>query len=283
MWGNERPALLIAGTTVQNVTCSLDKLTVVGNWRNHCVERSKDGEYVITGFEHLPDILQMTFAKFPYRYNALTASGCVIQFADKDSNVMACRVSWNPSDPLQSATAEHMLTLLRDKRYTRIDTALDYQVDLSGYIMTTARTRKTCTYAGANGKLQTLYLGSRESGSMYRIYDKALESGLPGTLWRIEEEKKFLVDEMWQFHLPFSDLFVVNPNPENLSPVDYCCLVGLRNHPEMWGKLPTRQLKKYRGMLKDAEKMTRLDPWPSETYLSLAQPLVDRLTYIMEL
>jgi len=37
---------------------------------------------------------------------------------------------------------------------------------------------------------ETLYIGSRKSGRFWRIYNKALEQGIPGPLFRIEIELK---------------------------------------------------------------------------------------------
>jgi len=275
----ENRHLLIAGNTTHIVQLSLDKLTIVGDFIYP--------ERGLNTLSQLPDTTEDRLAKFPYRYNINTISKTVIQLADKDAPVPNVRLSWNPTDLLQDNSARQILPLLKNKRPTRIDYALDYPLDLSGWIFATTQARKTSRICSPSGKLETLYIGSRESEHMYRIYDKAKEmrqsdgvtdslTPTPDHLWRIELELKPKKTD-WQFYLPFNDLYVVHPNL-HLDIVDRVILDALRKEPELMGQLSRRIKEKYRQMIKENVLLTRLHPWPQDAFLTRAQSIYDQIT-----
>jgi len=271
----DRP-LLTAGLNTQSVQLSLDKLTVVGSFRNP--------EKAMKLISAHPDTERDTLAKFPYRYNIYTTSRTVIQLADKSSPVQPVRIEFNPNDPLQKKTGDYLLTLMQRKRPTRIDYALDYYgIDLSGFILTTTRARKTNAFYSGSGKLETLYLGAKDCDDRYRIYNKGVEQGLVDSVnhWRIEQQIRLPPEKTWQFNLPFADLYCVKPSGQ-LAPQDRLILDGLHRQPELWGHLSRRYREKYRALLKDHTKMTKLDPWPQDAYFDNAQPITDALTAYMK-
>lgn len=262
----DRP-LLTAGITTQFVQLSLDKLTVVGNF-------NYEAEFMET-LQMLGDFDREYMAKFPYRYNCKTHSNCVIQIADKKAPVPRIRIEYNPTNELQSATAEELLSLMKIKRPTRCDWALDYSADLSKYLFATTRSRASCSYYSQSGTLETHYLGSKDSPDKYRIYNKALEQNRTDIiLWRIEQQLRFKPADPWQLALPFHDLYVVLPR-DDLPVQDQLVLDGLHRRPELWGHLSRRHKEKYRAMLKSPDQMTRLDPWPSSAWVELAQPHIN--------
>jgi len=264
--------LLTAGISTQNVHLSLDKLTVVGDFIN-----TQESISILQG---CTDVLHETMSKYPYRWNLKTVSGTVIQIAEDKAPVPQVRVEFNPNNQIQTLTGQVACSLMKYKRPTRIDYALDYPVDLSSWMFATTNSRSTTAYYSQSGKLETLYLGSQHSVDKYRIYNKALELGTDETLWRIEQELRFKPDDDWQFTIPFSDLYVVLPY--SCLPVeDLMILDGLKRNPEYWGHLSRRHREKYRKLLKSAS-MQRLNPWPTDAYFYHAQPCVDYLTQILQ-
>jgi hypothetical protein len=274
-----QPALLTAGIPALSVHLKLDWITFVGRI-NPRFKRTINEEIHIPRFEQWGDIVERSSAKFPYRYNYQTVSKCVIQQAEKLAPVPEWRISGNPSNPEVLATIEHMATMMIDKRVTRLDWAVDYNLDLSSYIMTTMTPRKTNSHNSQNGKLETHYLGTRNSPDQYRIYDKALESGLSETLWRIEQQLTYKPKDTWQLSLPFHDLYLTKPTPD-LPTIDRLVLDGLQRNPQEWGNLTRKYKAKYRNLIK-SRTLADLNPQPFDVYCSLGQPFTDWITSTLE-
>jgi hypothetical protein len=86
--------------------------------------------------------------------------------------------------------------LVQGGRVTRLDVAVDvnFEIDVGGLRKSVldgsaiTNVRSVPTLIESDGR--TLYIGRRSSEKMLRIYDKAKESGLAGTLWRVEFETK---------------------------------------------------------------------------------------------
>lgn len=274
MYEPENRPLLTAGITTQNVQLSLDKLTVVGSFRNP--------DKAMKQISQWPDTERDTLAKFPYKYNIYTTSRTVLQLAEKSSPVQPVRIEFNPNDKDQLATGTFLLSLMKRKRPTRIDYALDYKgIDLSDWLMATTRARSTCSFNSSSGKLETLYLGSKDSDDRYRIYNKAKEQKIDDLdWWRIEQQHRLKPDQTWQLLLPFDDLYLVKPN-KHLATQDRLVLDGLHRNPEYWGNLTRRIREKYRSLVKDPV-MTRLDPWPQTAYFDKAQPIINQLTEFLK-
>jgi hypothetical protein len=167
-----------------------------------------------------------------------------------------------------------MLGIMCKKRVTRHDYALDYRMDFSAYIFTTAISTKTCTFSSGTGTRETLYLGAKQAPQRYRIYDKALESKSTGTLWRIEEQMRFKPSDAWQLHLPFANLVTFQTYP-TLPVLDRLLLDGLHRNPDEWGALPRRAKERLRSVIKNAPPVAHLNPNPYEAYLALCQEYVD--------
>ncbi|MGG1397629.1 hypothetical protein ABE288_07315 [Bacillus salipaludis] len=71
---------------------------------------------------------------------------------------------------------DEILPLLRHVGFTRLDFAFDIEEDLSSYIYFDSKSpKKIGKYIGKNGKLETLYIGSKESEWHVCIYNKKQE------------------------------------------------------------------------------------------------------------
>lgn len=71
---------------------------------------------------------------------------------------------------------ENILPLLKNVGFTRLDFAFDVEADLADYIYFDGNSpKKIGKYIGKNGKLETMYIGSKESEWHVCIYDKKKE------------------------------------------------------------------------------------------------------------
>lgn len=88
-------------------------------------------------------------------------------------------------------------------RVSRLDIAIDYPVRLRPEFILCNRHKKSFLALGTSG-VETVYFGSRQSQTFFRIYDKNKElletgkKGVTGDLWRVELESKkpFLLSEV---------------------------------------------------------------------------------------
>lgn len=101
------------------------------------------------------------------------------------------RIEFNPNKVYKEEEEflkEHFLPCLKHVSPTRIDLAVDVNVDLSEYkIFETNTSRKSHEYKNSHGKRETLYMGSQQSDEQIRVYNKAEE--------RLKEVKKMLKDD----------------------------------------------------------------------------------------
>ena len=107
---------------------------------------------------------------------------------------------------------------------TRIDPAVDYPVALRDHVYY-GRNHKGAAYYSADG-IETLYLGSAQSNSRIRIYDKAKELTVqkkpvpPYPLTRIEAQRRstgISVAHVQELRNPFRGLGIGRPSPEGAS------------------------------------------------------------------
>lgn len=121
-----------------------------------------------------------SIAKYPYREFFAMLDGSNIQVAEieqtRKGNLKDLRVEFNPTK--KSFNVEHakMLRTLDNPHFTRIDVAFDFEVDMSSWRWIDLQARPQRHYYGRNGKLETVYVGGKDSNIIYRIYNKAEES-----------------------------------------------------------------------------------------------------------
>jgi hypothetical protein len=267
-------APLIASLLVDNQPI-LDRLTVLGDFKNPDKNSLKISRH--------NDYLDIVNAPFPYNYRIRTASDLHIQIANTDSQVQNVRIEYNPAklDP-DGTLLPLILPMLKNKRFSRIDYAIDYKEDLSEFNFSTTRSRKRVKFFSPADKLETLYLGTRNSSDFYRIYNKAVEQDQEGTLWRIEQQ--FNLDKNTEFWMlrPFADLIAWKPSDLTGSYIDDLVLADLNSNPENWARLTDFLRRKYKRMITQPERVSQFEIHPSEQFLAGYQPLADYLTKILE-
>lgn len=228
----------------------IDRITFVGNIAKHLIKKNADGEYT-----HLDKLLapvlgfsRRTKAQFPYRWQLVTDDGLMIQIADMKATVPQLRIDFNPQTTQYKQHLKSFVRSMIDVRVTRLDYAHDYDLNLSRVKFQLQRMVKTCTFRSGSGKLETLYLGAKDSPLRFRIYDKAKEQGESGTLWRIEAQCRFGKTDDWFYFLPFENFVMCNPNFDGLKIQERALLEYLINH-DAWHELDAKSRKKYKSLM----------------------------------
>jgi len=204
-------------------------------------------------------------ARIPgFRYSWQVADGIHLDYGDKASGSgggAVLRVDYNP----QKYDLHDVIGLARflgnPWNITRVDVAIDYPADLAGVIISHDTLLKSSRITGADGRLETMYLGSRQSGRFIRVYDKAREQKIDGTWWRVEAEHRC----GGQDPLPV-DLFDglrVGLLPAGLTWNQRQILRSLQADPAALRSAPKRTRARYRAHLREIES---LDPDPVQIY-----------------
>src|SRR5262249_51942067 len=121
-------------------------------------------------------------------------------------------------------------SLISDAIITRVDVAVDvYGVNINDLHFTPKTPRRFQIWGAADGAVETLYLGSSKSVSYWRIYDKALESKLPGGIEGTRIERRLgvhnSIGELDCLANPLADLFVLELPAKAPAPMP---------HPLVW-------------------------------------------------
>lgn len=176
---------------------------------------------------------------------------------------------------------ENILPLLKNVGFTRLDFAFDVEADLADYIYFDGNSpKKIGKYIGKNGKLETMYIGSKESEWHVCIYDKkkekmkellkeerALENGIEYEAditdwereqlqkrkcwWRIEvrvrrdkADPEITEDELFQ------SLHIVKPSFSNVESIqDQALIYFLNQFPEKIEEMNYRPKKRAQALL----------------------------------
>lgn len=266
-------ASLTASLSTRFVHPTIDKLTLVADFRyyqKNIEQLSRHNDFL----DIVPDY------SMHYQKRLRTASDLFVQLAcPVSSPVPNVRIEFNPNKMDTTGSLWHtLLPMLRNKRITRIDYAIDYNSDLSEWQFTTTKARKTHRYNSPNGKLETLYLGTPSSTDQYRIYDKALEqkqnpssiTGVPCTTdfhhWRIEQQ--FTLDKNTEFWMlrPFEGLIAWKPDTFTGDFIDDLVLTSLHTDHKNWARLSRRQYSTYRKLIKDATRVVHMPVKPVTTF-----------------
>ena len=179
-------------------------------------------------------------------------------------------------------------TFLSPLAVRRVDIALDYGSDFSGYVFDAKRLQRR-EYRSSQGKLDTLYLGAAGSAKQFRIYDKASEVNrkrrktgepeLAGPLWRIEAELR----SEYATILP-NDLFdglVVRTGPSvgKLKWSDAASLYYAMAHPGIHRSCSKRTRDRVEALIDQYGQP--LDPAPSDVYRACLPYLKNGIAFIL--
>lgn len=210
----------------------IDKVTIVGD-----MKRCKEYPYLV---KYLQDSIEPRIIG-PYIVNKgnydrqaqikTKDSSALVQMNTRKQDVSDFRIEFNPAkcDKDDMKFIFYMLSMVKDKRYTRIDFCLNFHQDIMHYKLLDDRKRKEREHRGAKGKIETLYRGSEQSDDFIKMYNKKLEQkevkyrDIEHEWCRIEETitgKKANAYENWEW---FKGIKLANgqPNiPEGIDPKD---------------------------------------------------------------
>jgi len=266
-------ASLTASFTTKFLQPSIDKLTLLADFRNP--------ERDINSLQKHNDFMDtIPCHARHYEYQIRTASDLFIQLALNPSRIVPnLRIEFNPNKfDYRGSLWHRLLPMLKNKRLTRIDYAIDYQQDLSEYSWTTEKARSGNIFFGEKGETETIYLGKRTSPDQYRIYDKAKEQGecaLAATSphWRIEQQ--FTLDTKTEFWMlrPFETLIGWKPDTFTGDFIDDLVLKELHSNQNSWKRLSRHNFNKYRRMIKDHSRVQHFPIKPVTTFQQGFPPL----------
>jgi len=268
MTDTSKPAPLTAGKSPNFDCCSLDRLSFTGDFiRRKIVYDTVPGPFgkptklkqdaTILQWSTDVGLLEKTPAKFPYRWNFKHLLGYFIQIAEKTSPVKPVRVDCNPSKYTTKKSKPVFLDSIRkltknlcDIGITRMDFAIDFNIDLSKFSIISTDPKIQILYLDRSGEMMTHYLGSNSSPVRYRIYNKAKEQGRTDlTWWRVEVQYRFSKDFKWTQITPFSDLRIFKLEYQD-DWKEKVILQHLCSHPETFGEMKDSTRQRYRRKLK---------------------------------
>jgi hypothetical protein len=177
--------------------------------------------------------------------------------ATKSDGAVMVRLDYNPNK-LDAAELQGMFPFWRCAfvNITRLDIAIDYQLDLASSMVLHDTLLKTCRY-GKRGQHQTVYMGSPQGERMFRVYDKRqeridrgheedlLDPDLPW--WRVEVQHRcsgnVLPDGL------FDGLRVLTPDWAALNPTQYAIARTCMEEPDFLSRFSSSQRCRWRSML----------------------------------
>jgi len=209
-----------------------------------------------------------------FRYAWQVAGGIYLEYGDKASGAVKSgsllRIDYNPAKHDLGAVEGLSRWLKRDWNITRVDVAIDYPLDLAAGVFTHDSLRKSGVITGADGRLETLYLGSRQSTRFIRVYDKARERRAhgeevgPGDWWRLEVEHRC---GGGNDPLPLDLFDGLNARylvQDSLTWAQECIVRQIIGDPAVLRRAPKASRSRYKALLQSA--VAPLTPDPVELY-----------------
>lgn len=176
------------------------------------------------------------------------------------------RMEFNPSKITSEQTEwlkDKIIYILDEVGVTRLDIAFDCDFDLSLFDYEFKHALKKHVITGRNGKVETIYFGSRNSNNYYRIYNKKEE---------LKEQQGIIIDEpiLWRYEIEmknadfieqvidsglsiFDDKRIIQYSSDTLSVNDKVMIAGLLAEPDLMGELTKYARTKYRKMMKSLQ------------------------------
>lgn len=173
------------------------------------------------------------------------------------------RLTFNPNKTLSEIINVILPAFLKDKfTITRLDMAIDYELDLSRFVwFEKSGRRRIKSFHTKKGNLNGVYFGRRKSNLTYVIYNKGLKDKLNKNLWRVEARLKYpSLDNI----LPVGLFDALYAGGVSLFPPRDSHLNRLRRFPEYINKLSAYRRKVARQLTMKSED--RLYMQPAEIY-----------------
>lgn len=195
------------------------------------------GPYRISKFQYDGEIQIKTFE-----------STALVQVYSRKRNSSDFRIEFNPAKCSEDdmKLIHHLLSMVKDKRCTRIDLCINFHDDVMGYKLVDGRLRSEVEYRNATGRTETLYRGSDRSKDRLKLYDKKKEQkdvknkDIEHDWCRIEETIKENKAECYKDWEWFKGVKLVNSEPTfppDIDPKDRmvarCITAGLGDITEL--------------------------------------------------
>lgn len=210
---------------------------------------------------------------YNFRYKIGGHAFCQVNTGKSKGNDF--RLEWNPNkvERDEELFIAEMLEWVEDKEFTRIDIALDIEMDLSsGWEIRDYKSRKIGEYReGATRNLETRYCGTNNSDVQVVVYHKAKEQNRmsePGTYdrrwWRIEERIRGSAARDWENHRWFEGVEIIQERefegvgdvkfPAGTTPNDKAAVIACIVCPELLGEFGKQKQAKVRKMIKQVKR-----------------------------
>jgi hypothetical protein len=172
------------------------------------------------------------------------------------------RIEFNPnhcSEDARDFFVKHIVRLMNDVGFSRLDLALDMEKDLSSFYVASESRWKSTVFYGLDDKPETKYFGVRDSQRYIRLYDKkrerkhnAEEEITAADLWRLEFELKRDMVNQWE--TVADDLTIKEPDWHDTADIQQRAMVYLlMNDKDSWNDLGKTTKAKYRKIIREME------------------------------
>ena len=172
------------------------------------------------------------------------------------------RIEFNPnhcSEDARTFFVKHIVRLMNDVGFSRLDLALDIEKDLRSFYVASETRWKSTVFYGLDGKPETKYFGVRDSQRYIRLYNKkqerkdnANEEITTDNLWRLEFELKRSMVNKWETIA--DDLIIKQPDWQSIADIRTRSVVYMLLHEQdQWGELSRPAKAKYKKIMRNME------------------------------
>jgi hypothetical protein len=195
---------------------------------------------------------------------------------DRDGNNF--RIEWNPNliEEWERVYIYELLQHVELKRYTKLDLAMDFSVDISKWEIVDEKERKRRRYESGKGKLESRYFGTHHSDVETKVYDKIQErkergkKEISGVWWRIEETIRKKAVENWEEHEWFEGVVLRKGKrkyrevdqvefPPDMKPVEKAKIVACMVMPELIEEFSHPVQRKIKKRIKDLTLVEKIE------------------------
>ena len=172
------------------------------------------------------------------------------------------RIEFNPnhcSEDAREFFVKHIVRLMNDVGFSRLDLALDIEKDLRSFYVASETRWKSTVFYGLDHRPETKYFGVRDSQRYIRLYNKkqerkdnAAEEMAAVDLWRLEFELKRDMVNQWETIA--DDLIIKQPDWHSIADIRTRSFVYMLLHEQdQWGELSRPVKAKYKKIIRDME------------------------------
>lgn len=271
------------------IDVTIDKITVLGNVKDkHQFIRSLELSLIVG-----KQITSKSYWMYRYAYELIGNVG-IICFEPIVRDIPFVRYQFNPkyrTDQTVREEQDKILSMFKDGHLSRLDVAIDTRLNVREMKILDEKERKRKIVHGRYGRLETVYIGSRESETYIRIYDKKAEKENKGetlsepVYWRIEAEIKrdkanTLLEEneaLRTAYNPFDGVKLVG-YWKDVDVEQRIILDAIADNPDLLHQMPKRKRQKYRKLIQE-KKDVLFDP--AEVYKKNKAVLAAQLRRIL--